>query len=331
MPNHVAPDVARPIEDRRQSHVGMKLLITAVVLGLVGIVAGLGTWSAFSDTTENGGNSFQSGSVTIEDDDDGSAMFSLTGMKPGDPTVTRCIDVTYTGSLNAGVRMYGTTGGTGLAQYLNVTVTRGEKDSAFSGCGDFVADFGGVVRKPSDVGVPELAKLPRREVVADFHCVSGWTATDLQWGGVGFADFYRAFVEPALEADVTVSHLAFVGLDGVASVVEPQDVLADDVLLADSLDGRPLGGDHGAPIRLVSPAQYGYISVKHLCRVEVCSTLPTHRIDRSIIGRMIEGHPRARVWHEERHGHIPGRLIRPFYRTLIRPIRALCAKGAQDR
>jgi predicted ribosomally synthesized peptide with SipW-like signal peptide len=140
MSNHVSPDVARPSQDRKKSRVGMKLLITAVVLGLVGVVGGLGTWSAFSDTTDNSGNSFQAGSVTIEDDDSGSAMFSLTGMKPGDPAVSRCIDVRYTGSLDASVRMYGTTGGTGLAQYLNVTVTRGEKESAFSGCGDFVAD-----------------------------------------------------------------------------------------------------------------------------------------------------------------------------------------------
>jgi predicted ribosomally synthesized peptide with SipW-like signal peptide len=140
MSNHVSPDVARPTEDRKKSRVGMKLLITAVVLGLVGVVGGLGTWSAFSDTTTNPGNSFESGSVTIEDDDSGSAMFSLTGMKPGDAAVSRCIDVTYTGSLDAQVRMYGTTGGTGLAQYLDVTVTRGEKAAAFSGCGDFVAD-----------------------------------------------------------------------------------------------------------------------------------------------------------------------------------------------
>jgi predicted ribosomally synthesized peptide with SipW-like signal peptide len=140
MSNHVMPDVARPTEERKNSRVGMKLLITAVVLGLVGVVGGLGTWSAFSDTTANGGNSFESGSVTIEDDDSGSAMFSLTGMRPGDPAVSKCIDVTYTGSLDAQVRMYGTTGGTGLAQYLNVKVTRGEKNSAFSGCGDFTAD-----------------------------------------------------------------------------------------------------------------------------------------------------------------------------------------------
>lgn len=194
-----------------------------------------------------------------------------------------------------------------------------------------VIAISGVVRKPSEVRLPELATLPRREIVADFHCVSGWTATDLRWEGVRFADFFRAFVEPALDSEVSVSHLAFVGLDGINSVVEPQDALADDVLLADRVNGRPLGGDHGAPIRLVSPAQYGYMSIKHLCLVEVCSTLPAHRLDRGIIGRLIEGHPRARVWNEERHGHIPGRLIRPFYRPLIRPIRALCAKGTQDR
>ncbi|WP_433161603.1 molybdopterin-dependent oxidoreductase [Kribbella sp. CA-247076] len=196
---------------------------------------------------------------------------------------------------------------------------------------DPVIAIGGVVQKPLDVRLPELATLPRRELVADFHCVSGWTATDLRWEGVRFADFFSAWVEPALDAEASVSHLAFVGLDGVSSVVELQDALADDVLLADRVNGNPLGGDHGAPIRLVSPAQYGYMSIKHLCRVEVYSALPVHRLDRSIAGRLIEGHPRARVWHEERHGHIPGWLIRPFYRPLIRPIRALCAKGIQDR
>lgn len=196
---------------------------------------------------------------------------------------------------------------------------------------DPVIAISGVVRKPSEMRLPELGTLQRRKLVADFHCVSGWTATGLRWEGVRFADFFRAFVEPALDAEVRVSHLVFEGLDGVSSVVELQDALADDVLLADRVNGSPLGGDHGAPIRLVSPAQYGYMNIKHLCQVEVCSTFPEHRLDRGIIGRLIEGHPRARVWQEERHGRIPGRLIRPFYRPLIRPIRALCAKGTHDK
>ncbi|MBB4907446.1 molybdopterin-dependent oxidoreductase [Actinophytocola algeriensis] len=194
-----------------------------------------------------------------------------------------------------------------------------------------IALGGGAVRTSSEVRLAELSQLPRTEIVADFHCVAGWTATDLRWEGVRFADFYRQFVEPALEPGVTVTHLVFEGMDGVVSVVEPQDALADDVLLADRLNGRPLDGDHGAPIRLVSPTQYGYVSTKHLCAVEVCSALPAHRLGTGVLDRLIEGHPRARVWHEERHGRISGRLVRPFYRAIIRPIRYLCAKGAHGR
>ncbi len=193
---------------------------------------------------------------------------------------------------------------------------------------DPVIAVSGVVRAAAEVRLPDLAELPRTEIVADFHCVAGWTATDLRWEGVRFADFYRRFVEPALEPGTTVTHLVFEGLDGVASVVEARDVLADDVLLADRLNGHPLDGDHGAPIRLVSPAQYGHVNIKHLCRVEVCSALPAHRLGTGVLDRLIEAHPRARVWHEERHGRVSGRLVRPFYRALIRPIRYLCAKGA---
>lgn len=194
---------------------------------------------------------------------------------------------------------------------------------------DPVIALTGAVRGSRTVRLAELAELPRRELVADFHCVSGWTATGLRWEGVPFTDFYERFVEPALEPGTTVSHLALTGLDRIVAVVELQDVLGCDVLLADRLDGHPLGGDHGAPIRLVSPAQYGYMNVKHLCRVEVCTQLPADRIPAGIVGRLIEGHPRARVWHEERHGHIPGRIIRPLYRPLIRPIRYLCEWGSQ--
>ncbi len=117
-----------------------KLLASALAAVVIGLLGGASTWSAFNDLSANGGNSFTAGTVTIGDDDGGTAMFSaLTGVKPGD-SFTRCIVVTYDGSLPARVRMHGTTGGSGLDQYLSLTVTRGSKSSAFSSCGDFVAD-----------------------------------------------------------------------------------------------------------------------------------------------------------------------------------------------
>jgi DMSO/TMAO reductase YedYZ molybdopterin-dependent catalytic subunit len=189
---------------------------------------------------------------------------------------------------------------------------------------DPVIEVRGAVAEGFDLPLATLSTLPRREVAADFHCVAGWSATDLRWEGVAFATFHRAVIEPALPAGTSVTHVVCRGLDGWESVLTIEDALADDVLLAENLDGRPLDGDHGAPVRLVSPRQYGYISVKHLSRVEVLTAAP-----RSTEGPLLRSHPRGRVWEEERHGLLPGRVVRPFYRTLIGPIRFLSARGAR--
>lgn len=117
-----------------------KLIATALAALVLGGLAVGSTWSAFNHLSSNPGNSLEAGPVDIGDDDGGSAMFdSLTNVKPGD-SFNRCIVVTYSGSLPASVRLHGTTGGTGLDQYLTLTVTRGTKSSGFSGCGDFTAD-----------------------------------------------------------------------------------------------------------------------------------------------------------------------------------------------
>ena len=132
-------------------------------------------------------------------------------------------------------------------------------------------------RRASTCRSPPWRPCRGRELTAHFHCVAGWSAADLRWEGVAFETFYRTIVEPALVPGAEVTHLVFGGLDGYRSVVLVEDALADDVLLAERLDGRRLGADHGAPVRLVSPAQYGYVSTKHLCRIEVHSSEPPHR------------------------------------------------------
>jgi DMSO/TMAO reductase YedYZ molybdopterin-dependent catalytic subunit len=157
--------------------------------------------------------------------------------------------------------------------------------------------------------------------------VAGWSATDLRWEGVPFAAFYRAVVEPALEPGVEVSHVVFRGLDRFRSVLLVEDAMADGVLLADRLDGHPLDGDHGAPLRLLSPAQYGYMSTKHLSRIEVHAREPK-RPRWTLVGSwLIREHPRARVAEEERHGLVPGWLVRPFYAALKRPLLRRSARG----
>jgi DMSO/TMAO reductase YedYZ molybdopterin-dependent catalytic subunit len=188
--------------------------------------------------------------------------------------------------------------------------------------------------EPFDFPLDELAMLPRRELTADFHCVAGWSATGLHWEGVAFETFYRLIIERSLRPDTSITHLVFGGLDGYRSVVTIEDALADNVLIAERLDGAPLDGDHGAPARLVSPHQYGFISTKHLCRIELHTSDPGENFgSASAIARMafrsplFRRHPRARVWGEERHPYLPAWSLRPIYRLLIPPIKLLSEHG----
>jgi DMSO/TMAO reductase YedYZ molybdopterin-dependent catalytic subunit len=181
----------------------------------------------------------------------------------------------------------------------------------------------GAVREPVTVALCELSALPRTEQTADFHCVAGWSAIGLRWEGVRFTTFYRLIIEPRLSPATKVTHVVFRGLDHYRAIVCIDDALQNDVLLADRLDDEPLTLAHGAPLRLISPHQYAYMSAKHLCAIEIHTNAPSARRD-SVVFRM---HPRARVWQEERNGVLPAVIVRPVYRSLIRPFIRRSARG----
>lgn len=119
---------------RRRHRPGIAVLVPLALLASSAVVYQASN-AAFSATTTNGVNSWQTGSVAISDNDSNVAMFSVTGLKPGD-TGTKCIVVTYTGSLDAAVTLYGTSyTDTGLGQYLDLTVQEGS--GANANCSDF--------------------------------------------------------------------------------------------------------------------------------------------------------------------------------------------------
>jgi hypothetical protein len=121
--------------------IAVRLAATAGVIALCALLAGAATWSNLNSTATNGSNSFVSGTVRIATNSSGSVLLSLTNARPG-AVSTGCIQLTYTGTLAANVKLYGAGGGTGLNQYLNLVVTRG----TFSGtpsagsCSGFTAD-----------------------------------------------------------------------------------------------------------------------------------------------------------------------------------------------
>jgi len=99
--------------------------------------------AAFTATTTNGAQSFSTGSVAISDNDGGSGvLFTVSGLKPGS-TGTACITVSYTGSLAAGVRLYGTSPSTtnSLSSYvlLQIDETTGSGTITYPSCTGFGA------------------------------------------------------------------------------------------------------------------------------------------------------------------------------------------------
>ena len=102
-----------------------------------GVVVSTASYSAFSATTVNPTSNWTAGSVALTDDDNNTALFNATGLKPGS-TGANCITVTSTGTLPSTVKLYGTNAATtnALASNINLTVEQGT-GGGFGSCTGF--------------------------------------------------------------------------------------------------------------------------------------------------------------------------------------------------
>jgi DMSO/TMAO reductase YedYZ molybdopterin-dependent catalytic subunit len=170
-------------------------------------------------------------------------------------------------------------------------------------------------RQPlAKVSAADLEALRPREQRADFHCVTTWSVTGLTWTGVPLREVLAA----AGIAEAPAPYLVASAGDGYSISFLSEDATAPDVLLATHLDGAPLDDRHGAPLRLVTPSQYGYKNVKHLTAIDFRTEPPRLRP---------REHRRARVAHEERHPTLPSWLVRLPYRLIIPPTAYLAERS----
>lgn len=141
-----------------------KITMSLLLLVLLGNLGALTTRAAFSSATSNERNSFKAGTVLLTDNDAEGAVLSMANLKPGDASAG-CVEVAYSGSLPATVRLYGATGGSGLDAFLNVTVTRGSFSGATPAAGqctgfapdpeDYLGEGNGVVYRGTLQGFPD--------------------------------------------------------------------------------------------------------------------------------------------------------------------------------
>ena len=136
----------------RRSGRSAKVVAAAVVVGLIG--SGALVWqassAAFTASTDNAGNSWTSGSVTLTDNDFAGANFNETNLKPGS-TATKCILVTYNGSVASSVKLYSNVPTGTLGQYLDFDVALGTGSTCASP-GTVTQFFGDADATPDDDG-----------------------------------------------------------------------------------------------------------------------------------------------------------------------------------
>lgn len=109
-----------------------------VAVLLAGLMVWQGSNAAFSADTRNIGNSWETGSVAISDDDGGAAMFQIQNVTPMQ-TGSRCIRVTATPTVASTVKFYvGDLAADGLQPYVKVTIEQGTGGS-FATCSGFTA------------------------------------------------------------------------------------------------------------------------------------------------------------------------------------------------
>jgi DMSO/TMAO reductase YedYZ molybdopterin-dependent catalytic subunit len=124
---------------------------------------------------------------------------------------------------------------------------------------------GGLVENEVTLDYAQLRALPRAHQVSDFHCVTGWSVHDVRWQGVRITDLF-AQAKPLPQAGA----LQFVSAEEpYFDYLTMEQALLHDVMLAYSMDGKPLPREHGAPLRLVIPEMYGYKGVKWVKQINL--------------------------------------------------------------
>ena len=148
----------------------------------------------------------------------------------------------------------------------------------------------GLVENELKLSYQELRSLPAKEVVADIHCVTGWSRLGDTWRGVAIQEVLSR-VRPRPEAAYVMAYCEY----GYTTSVPLEVLDDDDVLLCYGWNGEDLSEDHGFPLRLLIPKKYFWKSAKWLRGLEF---MPRNRLG---FWEKRGYHDEADPWKEQRY------------------------------
>jgi DMSO/TMAO reductase YedYZ molybdopterin-dependent catalytic subunit len=148
----------------------------------------------------------------------------------------------------------------------------------------------GLVESELTLRYEEVRALPSKEVVADIHCVTGWSRLGDRWTGVAIQQVLQR-CRPSSSATHVMAHCEF----GYTTSLPLEVLDDDDVLLCYGWNGSDLSQDHGFPLRLFVPKKYFWKSAKWLRGLEF---MPRNRLG---FWEQRGYHDEADPWLEQRY------------------------------
>jgi sulfite oxidase len=184
----------------------------------------------------------------------------------------------------------------------------------------------GLVERPLSLSLEDLGRLPRSSVTATLQCAGNrrlemmayqpikhelpWgteAVSNAEWSGVPLREVLAA-AGAGPERRSKARHAAFLGLDDTerhghrfnfGGSIPLAKAMHPEVLLADTMNGKPLPPVHGAPLRVVVPGYIGARSVKWLSRITLQET-PSDNYFQATAYRLFPPHfgPDNVVWEQ---------------------------------
>ena len=126
----------------------------------------------------------------------------------------------------------------------------------------------GLVEKPGEYSLQQIAAFPKRVMNTRHCCVEGWSMIP-KWGGTVMRDFLVS-----VGADPHAHYIAVECGDDYYTSYDMASILHPQTLLCYEAYNKSLSLEHGAPLRIVMPTKLGYKSAKWISKLVVTNEKP---------------------------------------------------------
>jgi DMSO/TMAO reductase YedYZ molybdopterin-dependent catalytic subunit len=125
----------------------------------------------------------------------------------------------------------------------------------------------GAVQKAGDYKLAQIQSLPKITQNTRHVCVEGWDVVG-NFSGARLSDFLKL-----IGADTSARFITVKCADDYYESLDMATALHPQTLLCYEMYGRPLTGQHGAPLRLTIPTRIGYKQAKWLTEMSITNLL----------------------------------------------------------